>query len=83
MACNAMEIAAHAIYSPDLAHSDFYLFGHPNGLFWRESFETGEQLLSAVEDIFGSLAPCTLTKVFLEWMRRLEQYIETDDDYVG
>jgi hypothetical protein len=25
----------------------------------------------------------TLTKVFLEWMRRLERCIETDGDYVG
>jgi hypothetical protein len=38
----------------------------------RESFETGERLLSAVERIFGSLAKWTLTKIFLEWMRRFE-----------
>jgi hypothetical protein len=66
MAQNAMVIAAHAPYSLDLAPSDFYLFGHVKGLLWGESFETGEQLLSAVEGILRSLQQWTLTKVFLE-----------------
>jgi hypothetical protein len=48
-----------------------------------ESFETEGQLLLAVEGILRSLEKWTLTKVFLEWMKRLERYIETDGDYVG
>jgi hypothetical protein len=48
----------------------------------RESFETGERLLSVVEGLFRSLEKWTLTNIFLEWMRRIEQYIETNDDYV-
>jgi hypothetical protein len=78
-----MAMEANASYSPDLDPSDFCLFGHMKGLFGRESFETGERLLSVVEDLFRSLEKWTLTKVFLEWMRRIEQYIETDDGYVG
>jgi hypothetical protein len=50
MARNAMAIAAHTPYSPDLSPSDFYLFGHMKGWLKRESFETGERFLSAVEN---------------------------------
>jgi hypothetical protein len=32
MAQNAMVIAAHPLFSPNLASSDFYLFGHVEGL---------------------------------------------------
>jgi hypothetical protein len=77
-----MVIAAHPPYSADLAPSDFYLFGHEKCLFKGESFETGEQLLSAVDGILGSFDKWTLTKVFLEWMKRLEGSIEINDDYV-
>jgi hypothetical protein len=78
-----MGIAVHPPSSPDLAPSDFYLFGHVQGLLRGESFETGGQLLLAVEGILSSLTKWTLTKVFLEWMKRLERCIETDGDYVG
>jgi hypothetical protein len=82
MARNEMVMADHPPYSPDLAPSDFHLFGHAKGLFRGESFETGEQVFLAVEGILRYLQMWTLTKVFLEWMKRLERYIETDGDYV-
>jgi hypothetical protein len=66
IAWTAMVIAAHPPYSPDLAPYDFYLFGHVRGLLRGESFETGERLLSAIEDILKSLEKATLTKDFLE-----------------
>jgi hypothetical protein len=82
MAGNAMVIAAHPPYSPDLAPSDFYGLGHVKGLLRGESFEAGERLLSAVEDIFGPFEKWTLTKLFLEWMTRPEQYVEISGYYV-
>jgi hypothetical protein len=36
MARNAMAMAANAAYSPDLAPSDFYLFGYVKGRLERE-----------------------------------------------
>jgi hypothetical protein len=63
MAQNAMVVAAHPHYSPDLAPSDFYLFGHVNALLRGESFETWERLLSAIEGVVRSLEKWTLTKV--------------------
>jgi hypothetical protein len=82
MARTAIVTAVHRPYSPDLAPSDFYLFGHVKGLLRGESFETGEQLLLALEGILRPLEKWTLTKVFLEWMKRLEQCIETNGDDV-
>jgi hypothetical protein len=82
MASDAMAIAGNTAYSPGLAPSDFYLFDHMKRLLGRESFETEERLLSAVESVFRFLEKWTLIKAFLEWMKRLEQYIESDGDYV-
>jgi hypothetical protein len=82
MAQKAMAIATNHPYSPDLDLADFYLFRHVKCLLRGESFETRERLFSAVERILRSLEQWTLTRVFLEWMRRIEQYIETNDDYV-
>jgi histone-lysine N-methyltransferase SETMAR len=66
MAGNAMVLAVHPPYSPDLAPSDFYLLGHVKGLLRGWSFEAGERLFSAVEGILGSFEKWTVTKVFLE-----------------
>jgi hypothetical protein len=42
MARDAMAIATHPLYSPDLAPSDFSRFGHVKDLLRAESFEAGE-----------------------------------------
>jgi hypothetical protein len=76
-------MAANIPYSLILAPSDFYLFGHGSGLLRDESFETGEGVLSAVEGILRFLEKWTLTRVFLESMKRPERCIETDGDCVG
>jgi hypothetical protein len=59
-----MRMATHPLYSPDLAPSDFYLFGHVKSLSRGESFETEEDLFSAVHVILGSLEKLILSMVF-------------------
>jgi hypothetical protein len=70
MARNAMVVAVQFLYLPDLDPSDFSLLGHVKGLLRGESLETGEQWLSAVEGESSSLEKWTLTKLFLEWIKR-------------
>jgi hypothetical protein len=72
-------------YSPDIAPSDFFfhLFGGVKVLLTGESFEAGEDLLSAVEVILGALEKLILSRVSLEWKTRLERCIDTNDDCVG
>jgi hypothetical protein len=52
--------ADRAPYSPDLAFSVLYLFRHVKGLLKRESFETGEDLLLAIQVVPASLEKSTL-----------------------
>jgi hypothetical protein len=59
-----MRMATHTPYSPDLAPSDFYLFGHMKGPLRGESFETGEDLLSAIQVIAGWFEKSVLSKAF-------------------
>jgi hypothetical protein len=51
MARNVMAIGVHPPYSPELAPSDFYLFGPVKGLLRGKSFENEERLLSGAEGI--------------------------------
>jgi histone-lysine N-methyltransferase SETMAR len=50
MARKGIVVAAHPPYSPDLASSDFYLFGHMKDCS-RESHSRLGQLLSAIKEV--------------------------------
>jgi hypothetical protein len=63
-----MKSAPHPPYSPDLAPSDFYLFGYVNRCLACLSFEDAGQLLAAVEGVLEGSEKMTLQAVFLEWM---------------
>jgi hypothetical protein len=64
-----MAIAAHHSYSPGLAPSDSYMFDHVKGVLRGESFETGEGLLSAIEDVLTSLRKVD----FDQWFSRVDE----------
>jgi hypothetical protein len=48
---NRMKSAPHSPYSPDLAPSDFYLFGYIKRCLAGLSFEDADQLLAAAEGV--------------------------------
>jgi hypothetical protein len=74
MAPNGMVIIAHLPDAPDLAPSDFYLFGHVKALLRGESLKTGENRYRRERAFW------TLSKVFIESVTRLERNIESDGD---
>jgi histone-lysine N-methyltransferase SETMAR len=76
-----MKSAPHPPYSPDLATSDFYLFGHVKRCLAGLSFEDADQLLTAVEGILEGIEKVTLQAVLLEWMDRLKKYIAINGEY--
>jgi hypothetical protein len=52
---NRMKSAPHSVYSPDLAPSDFYLFGYAKRCLADLSFEDADQLVAAVECILEGI----------------------------
>jgi hypothetical protein len=50
-----MKSAVHAPYFPDLAPSDFYLFGYIKRCLAGLSFEDTDQLLAAIEGVLDGI----------------------------
>jgi hypothetical protein len=52
---DAMTIAPHPAYSPDLSTSYFYLFGHVKHLLRGYEFADREALLHAIKDVLRGI----------------------------
>jgi hypothetical protein len=76
-----MTSAPHPPYSPDLAPSDFYLFGDVKRCVTSLSFKDADQLLAAGEGVLEGIENVTLQALFLEWMDQLRKYIATNGEY--
>jgi hypothetical protein len=68
---NKMTRALHPLYSPDLAPSDFFLFGNVKRQLSGCSFDHTDDLLTVVQEILDGFDKATLIRVFDEWVRRL------------
>jgi hypothetical protein len=83
MDANRMTRAPHPPHSPDLAPSHFFLFGDVKQQLSGCSFNHADDLRTVVQEILDGSDKPTLIRVFEEWVRRVEQYIETEGGYVG
>jgi hypothetical protein len=72
----------HPPYSPNIAPSDFYLFGKPKNKLAKCHGTTKEELFQKVEAILNSCSEKELMYVFKNWMGRLGQVIETGGEYI-
>jgi hypothetical protein len=61
---NAMARTPHPRYEPDLASSDFYLFGYMTHCLTVQSFGAADELFSASEVISTGIEKSTLDAVF-------------------
>jgi hypothetical protein len=77
-----MKRAPHPPYSPDLAPSDFYLFGYVKGCLAGHSFESADALFGGIQGILDGIEKVTLQAVFLDWMERLGRCIDSNGVYV-
>jgi hypothetical protein len=75
-----MEQAFHPPYSPDLAPSDFHLFGYPKDRLQGQHFEDGDQLFDAIMALTRTIEKVALQRVFPEWMERLRRCIDSNDE---
>ena len=74
--------APHPPYSPDLAPSDFYLFGYLKGAISGSCFSCFEEMQQRVTDEITNISPKILRSVFNNWIRRLENCISNGGEYV-
>jgi histone-lysine N-methyltransferase SETMAR len=79
---NLMQRAPHPAYSPDLAPSNFYLFGYVKQLLSGCQFADQDSIRQAVSDLSVGIERITLEGVFHNWMERLCQYSTISGEYV-
>lgn len=77
-----IERLQHPPYSPDLAPSDFYLFGYLKNSLEGTEARSEAHLLEIVTTILRSIPVSTLKNVYGEWMDRLQRCIDTGGEYV-
>jgi len=72
----------HPPYSPDLAPSDFYLFGEIKRRLAGKNIMNPDQLLDAIQAVTKDISKETLEKVYSEWIERLVAVSESHGDYL-
>jgi hypothetical protein len=77
-----MKQAPHPLYLPDLAPSDFFLFGDVKEMLMGHRTGLPSELHVRIRVILAGTPRETLNAVFLEWMKLLEKYAQVDDEYV-
>ena len=74
--------APHPPYSPDLAPSDFYLFGALKSRIKGIEFAHSDEIKEWIQSEFEKIPPDELRRVFRLWRMRLEACIALDGHYV-
>jgi hypothetical protein len=78
---NGLWLAPHPPCSPDLAPSDFFLFGYVKECLKGMVFTSYEALLDAIGEVVTGIKSETLTAMFEYWMERLEWVSKNNGDY--
>jgi hypothetical protein len=78
---NGLLFAPHPLYLPDLAPSDFFLFGYVKERVTGMMFPSYEELLDAIGKMMTDIESETLTAVSEHWMERLEWVSKNNSDY--
>jgi hypothetical protein len=76
-----VERLLHPADSPDLAASDFFLFGHIKGKLSDHICKSREELLNAITEIFTGVDQEALLSVFESSASRLTWVIKHDGKY--
>jgi hypothetical protein len=68
-------------YRPDLAPSDFWLFGHLKNSLAGRMFDDLEELLDGITSFLEEVQPSKLHVVFSHWTERVSWVLENNEDY--
>jgi hypothetical protein len=72
---------AHRPFSPEIAPLDFFLFDRLKGGLSFRSVSDANGFLEIVAEILSILTRDIIARVFANWIERLKQVIDTNDDY--
>ena len=72
----------HPPYSPDIAPSDFFLFGYLKMQLEGMVFQNQNELISSVESVLFKIPKVMLENSLRNWEKRLVKCIETNGEYV-
>lgn len=72
----------HPPYSPDIAPSDFFLFGYLKKLLEGMEFSNENELFDKVQEILTSIPKSIFKNAYDEWMNRLFAVIERHGEYI-
>jgi histone-lysine N-methyltransferase SETMAR len=70
-------------YSPDIAPSDFVLFGWLQTQLERREYNGEDELYEVVDEILTSLSIKMIETTFVDWMNRLQGLIDGNGDHVS
>ncbi|KAI5490547.1 Mariner transposase [Trichomonas vaginalis G3] len=79
---NNVKVVPNPIYSPDIAPSDFYLFGTLKKRAEGREFASPDDLENFVREQFEQFSHDDLKRVFQAWIDRCERVIESNGDYI-
>lgn len=68
-------------YSPDIAPSDFFLFGFLKNELRGKIMTTEREVEQEVVSVFQKMEKETFRKAFTEWIKRLEWIVEANGEY--
>jgi hypothetical protein len=71
----------HPPYSPDLAPSDFWLFGHVKTSLVSQTFDESGQLPEEITEFLYEIQPPEVVAVFSHWIERGRGVLENNGDY--
>jgi transposase len=73
----------HPPYSPDLAPSDFYLFGTVKQRLQQAQFSEEDDFFEELDTILMSISKDELMKVFQSWLERVRAVSQGNGDYIS
>ncbi|KAA6387882.1 MAG: putative mariner mos1 transposase, partial [Streblomastix strix] len=76
------ERVPHPPYSPDLAPSDFWLFGELKGRMRGQTFATTDELATFCTNFADMQTPAKLKRIFEEWEQRCLTIMNNGGEYI-
>ena len=78
---NNIHRAPHPPYSPDIAPSDFFLFGYTKDKLKGRRFKSPDDIFEEIHSIISHISKEKLISVYTNWIKRCKRVIELNGDY--